>query len=86
MSVKKLFLVTLQLSLKKKLKIGDFTDMTNFIYKDANDLEERTLTSREKTFKFYSKILQLIIVLVVSNGQKENWCPCITPPATRIIK
>ena len=29
--------------------------MTNIIYKDANDLEERTLISREKTFKFYSK-------------------------------
>ena len=54
MSVKSFFLVTLQLSLKK-LKIGDFTDMTNFIYKDAKDLEERTLISREKTFQFYSK-------------------------------
>ena len=30
--------------------------MTNFIYKDAKDLEERTLISREKTFQFNIKI------------------------------
>ena len=56
MSVKSFFPGHFTTPPKQNKKIVDFGEMTNFIYKDAKDLEERTLISREKTFKFYSKI------------------------------